>query len=171
MLGFVSFNSLFDGVVIHAKALGGRRRGPRRSGATDTKRCGRQPNRGRQQGGRAHDRQEYRGLAVLGMQRRKCDNQDEVEKDEYQGDGSATDSVPQNDHAVPEPVLIEQLQLQPHAIGKEPFSGADYHREDDHLSSSTRPALNACAASSGPAAASIACAGLVSCIRLLGGDR
>src|SRR5262245_6905172 len=45
----------------------------------------------------------------------------------------ATDRIPQNDHAVPEPALIEQLQLQPHTIGEEPFSGAEYHRKDDHV--------------------------------------
>jgi hypothetical protein len=39
------------------------------------------------------------------------------------------DTVPQSDHAVPEALLIEQLQLQPHTIREEPFSGADYHRE------------------------------------------
>jgi len=48
-------------------------------------------------------------------------------------DLSATDTVPQSDHAVPEALLIEQLQLQPHTIREELFSGADYHREDDHL--------------------------------------
>jgi hypothetical protein len=44
---------------------------------------------------------------------------------------SATDSVPQNDHAVAEPVLVNQFQLQPHTIREEPFSGADDRRADD----------------------------------------
>ena len=62
----------------------------------------------------------------------EVDNSHLARKDE--GDSlSATDSVPQNDHAVAEPVLIEQLQLQPHTIGEESFSGAEYQREDDHL--------------------------------------
>src|SRR2546425_13331983 len=34
---------------------------------------------------------------------------------------SATDSVPQNDHAVAEPVLVNQFQLQPHTIREEPL--------------------------------------------------
>src|SRR5215510_2209254 len=38
---------------------------------------------------------------------------------------SATDSVPQNDHAVAEPVLVNQFQLQPHTIREEPFSGVN----------------------------------------------
>src|SRR5215475_12433740 len=38
---------------------------------------------------------------------------------------SATDSVPQKDHAVLEPLLVDQFQLQPHAIREEPFSTAD----------------------------------------------
>jgi hypothetical protein len=49
------------------------------------------------------------------------------------GFGSATDSVPQNDHAVAEPELVDQLQLQPHTIREEPFSGADDHWANDHL--------------------------------------
>ena len=32
---------------------------------------------------------------------------------------SATDSVPQNDHAVAEPLLVNQFQLQPHTIREE----------------------------------------------------
>src|SRR5215470_12949706 len=35
---------------------------------------------------------------------------------------SATDSVPQKDHAVGESVLVDQFQLQPHTIREEPFS-------------------------------------------------
>ena len=46
---------------------------------------------------------------------------------------SATDSVPQNDHAVAEPVLVNQFQLQPHTIREELFSGADDRRADEHL--------------------------------------
>ncbi len=46
---------------------------------------------------------------------------------------SATDSVPQKDHAVAEPVLVNQFQLQPHTIGEEPFSGADDRRAEEHL--------------------------------------
>ena len=46
---------------------------------------------------------------------------------------SATDSVPQNDHAVAEPALINQFQLQPHTIREVPFSGADDRRADEHL--------------------------------------
>ena len=46
---------------------------------------------------------------------------------------SATDSVPQNDHAVAELVLVNQFQLQPHTIREEPFSGADDRRADEHL--------------------------------------
>jgi hypothetical protein len=45
---------------------------------------------------------------------------------------SATDGVPQNDHAVAEPALVDQLQLQPHTIREEPFSSADGHWADDH---------------------------------------
>ena len=45
---------------------------------------------------------------------------------------SATDSVPQNDHAVAEPVLVNQFQLQPHTIREEPFSGADDRRADEN---------------------------------------
>jgi hypothetical protein len=40
--------------------------------------------------------------------------------------------VPQNDHAVAEPELVDRLQLQPHAIREEPFSAAD-DRANDHL--------------------------------------
>jgi hypothetical protein len=38
-----------------------------------------------------------------------------------------------SDHAVPETLVIEQLQLQPHTIREKSFSAADYHGEDDHL--------------------------------------
>jgi hypothetical protein len=46
---------------------------------------------------------------------------------------SATDGVPQNDHAVAEPALVDQLQLHPHTIREESFSGANDHWTDDHL--------------------------------------
>ncbi len=46
---------------------------------------------------------------------------------------SATDSIPQTDHAVAEPVLVKQFQLQPHSIREEPFPGADDRRADEHL--------------------------------------
>jgi len=46
---------------------------------------------------------------------------------------SATDGVPQNGHTVAKPALVDQLQLQPHTIREEPFSGADDHWADDHL--------------------------------------
>jgi hypothetical protein len=46
---------------------------------------------------------------------------------------SATDSVPQKDDAVAEPVLVDQFQLQPYTIREEPLSGADDRRTDDHL--------------------------------------
>jgi hypothetical protein len=46
---------------------------------------------------------------------------------------SGTDGVPQNDHAMAKPVLVDQLQLQPHTIREEPFSGAHDHWADDHL--------------------------------------
>jgi len=46
---------------------------------------------------------------------------------------SATDNVPQKDHAVGEPVLVDQFRLQPHTIREEPFSGADDRRADEHL--------------------------------------
>ena len=46
---------------------------------------------------------------------------------------SATDGVPQNDHGVAEPAVVDQLQLQPHTIREEPFSGTDDHWADDHL--------------------------------------
>ncbi len=46
---------------------------------------------------------------------------------------SATDNVPQKDHAVAEPVLVDQFQLQPHTIREEPFSGADDRGADEHL--------------------------------------
>jgi hypothetical protein len=45
----------------------------------------------------------------------------------------ATDGVPQNDHAVAEPALVDQLQLQSHTIREKPFSGADDHWADDPL--------------------------------------
>lgn len=46
---------------------------------------------------------------------------------------SASDGVPQNDHAAAEPALADQLQLQPHTIREEPFCGADDQQADDHL--------------------------------------
>ena len=46
---------------------------------------------------------------------------------------SATDNVPQRDHAVAEPVLVDQFQLQPHTIREELFSGADDRGADEHL--------------------------------------
>ena len=46
---------------------------------------------------------------------------------------SATDNVPQKDHAVAEPVLVDQFRLQPHTIREEPFSGGDDRRADEHL--------------------------------------
>jgi len=47
---------------------------------------------------------------------------------------SATDSVPQKDDAVAEPVLVDQFQLQPHTIREEPFSdAADDRRTAEHL--------------------------------------
>jgi hypothetical protein len=45
---------------------------------------------------------------------------------------SATDSVSQNDHAVAEPALFNQFQLQQHTILEEPFSPADNRRADEH---------------------------------------
>jgi hypothetical protein len=46
---------------------------------------------------------------------------------------SPADAVPQDEHAVAEPTLLEQLQVQPHAVRKEPLSAADDHGADDHL--------------------------------------
>jgi hypothetical protein len=46
---------------------------------------------------------------------------------------SPPDAVPQDDHAAEESALLEQLQVQPHAVRKEPFSFADDHGADDHL--------------------------------------
>lgn len=46
---------------------------------------------------------------------------------------SAADGVPQNDHALAEASLLDQLQIQPHAIREKPFSAADDHGADDHL--------------------------------------
>jgi len=43
------------------------------------------------------------------------------------------DNVPQKDHAVAEPVLVDQFQLQPHTIREEPFSVADDRGVDEHL--------------------------------------
>jgi len=37
------------------------------------------------------------------------------------------------DHAVAEPMLVDQFQLQPHTIREEPFSGADNRGADEHL--------------------------------------
>jgi hypothetical protein len=46
---------------------------------------------------------------------------------------SATHNVPQKDHAVAEPVLVDQFQLQRHTVQEEPFSGADDREADEHL--------------------------------------
>ena len=46
---------------------------------------------------------------------------------------SPADAVPQDDHAAVEPPLLEQLQVQPHAVRKEPLSAADDRWADDHL--------------------------------------
>jgi len=45
---------------------------------------------------------------------------------------SATDSVPQNDRAVAEPVLVNRFQLPPHAIREERFQRRRA-QADDHL--------------------------------------
>jgi hypothetical protein len=44
-----------------------------------------------------------------------------------------SNSVPQHERAVAEPVLVDQFQLQPHTIREEPFSVADDRRPDEHL--------------------------------------
>jgi hypothetical protein len=46
---------------------------------------------------------------------------------------SGTDSVPQKDDAVAEPVLVDQFQLQLHTIREDRFSGADDRGADEHL--------------------------------------
>jgi hypothetical protein len=46
---------------------------------------------------------------------------------------SAADSVPQDDHAVAEPALLDQLQVQPHTVREEPLSPAHDYGADDHL--------------------------------------
>src|SRR5262249_17592760 len=47
--------------------------------------------------------------------------------------GAGTGGVPQNDHSLAEPSLLDQLKVQPHTIWEEAFSAADDHREYDHL--------------------------------------
>jgi hypothetical protein len=51
----------------------------------------------------------------------------EFKKEMLGSNRSATDGVPQNDHAVAGPALVDQLQPQPHTIREEPFSGDDDH--------------------------------------------
>ena len=41
--------------------------------------------------------------------------------------------VPQDDHTVAEPALLDQLQVQPHTIWEEPLSATDDYRTDEHL--------------------------------------
>jgi hypothetical protein len=41
--------------------------------------------------------------------------------------------VSQNEHTVAELPLLDQLQLQPHAIREKPYSSRDDHGADDHL--------------------------------------
>ena len=41
--------------------------------------------------------------------------------------------VPQDDHAIAEAALLDQRQVQPHTIGKEPLSSSHDHWADDHL--------------------------------------
>ena len=41
--------------------------------------------------------------------------------------------MPKDDHAVAEPTLLDQLQLQPHTIGEEPLAPTNDHGADDHL--------------------------------------
>jgi hypothetical protein len=43
---------------------------------------------------------------------------------------SAADGVPQNNHALEQASLLEQLQIQAHTIREEPFSAADNHGAD-----------------------------------------
>jgi hypothetical protein len=54
-------------------------------------------------------------------------------RDDLTASVSATDRVPQNDHAVAEPVFVNQCQRQPDTIPEEPFSGPDDRRADEHL--------------------------------------
>src|SRR5688572_12817363 len=51
----------------------------------------------------------------------------------WQLNRSAVDGVPQDDHAVAEPALLDQLQVQPHTVRKEPLSATHDHGADDHL--------------------------------------
>jgi hypothetical protein len=46
---------------------------------------------------------------------------------------SPADAVPQDEHAVAEPALLEQLQVQPDAVRKEALSATDDRGADDHL--------------------------------------
>jgi hypothetical protein len=52
------------------------------------------------------------------------------------------DSVPHNDRAVAEPVLVNRFQLQPHTIREEPFSGADDRRAEKTAGVNRCPPVN-----------------------------
>lgn len=44
-----------------------------------------------------------------------------------------SDAVLQDEHAIAEPALLEQFQVQPHAVRKEALSAADDRGTDDRL--------------------------------------
>jgi hypothetical protein len=59
----------------------------------------------------------------------------------WQLDRSAADGVPQDDHTVADPTLLDQRQVQPYTVRKEPLSAADEHGANNRLElvDKTRP--------------------------------